>query len=445
MFYIRLFLWGLVAAMTLHGALHADEYGTAASLVGGVTMTMSVWSESVFASIKGFLTAEPKFVGLPRALVTVAIQESARHPIIKTLPRLKSTMESHQRTWSAFRDEYVSWSLRHMDLIGGLQTEGAYVWNFWTARARATAAALNRTNEERCIFPESMSACQEIEEEYETLAAKLQKEQAAESAWSFTLGFWDSSSSRKAERWWSATQEEDLRKVFVAFQEALKRLHNVTEVTDSYLQFVLRHLPSTDALVDPWIRRLLASLGEGDVWSAAMDHVRAREARVRDLMITAGVQELWAAHERTLAASIKAVAEEKHGLVRDWFGESASYAWWMPDEVPGIVRRCIGQEGGDCIRIGPTEIQGIAAQHVERNRILEDWTRRLFIGMWNAMPIIGILFVLEIVVLLLPQRRIVHIVEGLRPELEERLVGPPAPPVPVKRLTRSRARSLTNQ
>jgi hypothetical protein len=239
-----------------------------------------------------------------------------------------------------------------------------------------------------------MSACQQIEEEYETLTAKLQKEQAAESAWSFTLGFWDSSSSRKAERWWSATQEEDLRDTFVAFQEALKRLHNVTEVSDSYLQFVLAHRPSTVALIDPWIRRLLASLGEGDVWSAAMDHVRAREARVRDLMITAGVQELWAAHERTLAASIKAVAEEKQGLVRDWFGESASYAWWMPDEVPGIVRRCIGQEGGDCVRIGPTEIQALAAQHVERNRILEDWTRRLFIGMWNAMPIIGILFVL---------------------------------------------------
>jgi hypothetical protein len=178
-----------------------------------------------------------------------------------------------------------------------------------------------------------------------------------------------------------------------------------------------------------------------------MDHVRAREARVRDLMITAGVQELWAAHERAQSASVKAVAEEKQGLVKDWFGEMASYAWWLPDEVPGIVRRCIGQEGGDCIRIGPTEIQGIAAQHVERNRILEDWTRRLFIGMWNAMPIIGILFVLEIVVLLLPQRRIVHIVETeeLRPELEERLVGPPAPPAPMKRLTRSRARSLTNQ
>ena len=148
MFYIRLFLWSLVAAMTLQGWLHADEYGSAATLVGGVTMTMSVWSESFVASVKGLLSSAPKFVGLPRALVSAALQESARHPIIKTLPRLKSTLESHQKVWNLFRDEHVTWSLGHMDLIGGLYTEAAHLWNFWPDQQNATQVALNTTLEQ---------------------------------------------------------------------------------------------------------------------------------------------------------------------------------------------------------------------------------------------------------------------------------------------------------
>jgi hypothetical protein len=145
MFYIRLFLWGLVAAMTLQGWLHADEYGTAATLVGGVTMTMSVWSESFVASMKGLLSSGPKFIGLPRALVVSALQESARHPIIKTLPRLKSTLEGHQKVWNTFRDAHVTWSLSHMDLIGGLQTEAVSLWNFWPDQRHSTEVALNAT------------------------------------------------------------------------------------------------------------------------------------------------------------------------------------------------------------------------------------------------------------------------------------------------------------
>jgi hypothetical protein len=156
------------------------------------------------------------------------------------------------------------------------------------------------------------------------------------------------------------------------------------------------------------------SLLEGDVWAAAMEHVRARETRVRELMIAAGVQELWAVHEQILTASLKTLGEsntENRKLAEDWFGEIASYAWWLPDEVPGIVRRCIGQEGGDCSRIGPTEIQALLVQQREQSRILEDWTRRIFIGMWNAMPVIGLLFALELIVLILPQKRVLHVWE----------------------------------
>ena len=40
----------------------------------------------------------------------------------------------------------------------------------------------------------------------------------------------------------------------------------------------------------------------------------------------------------------------------------------------------------------------------EQSRIVADWTRRLFIGMWNALPAVGLLFVVETVVLVLGMR-----------------------------------------
>jgi len=445
MFYIRLFLWGLVAAMTLQGWLHADEYGSAATLVGGVTMTMSVWSESFIASVKGFLSADPKFVGLPRALVTAALQESARHPIIKTLPRLKSTLESHQKVWNLFRDAHVTWSLGHMDLIGGLYTEAAHLWNFWPDQQNATQVALNATLGARCMMRTSTRSCSAVEDRILALTQRLEKERAAEKAWISVLGFQQSTTWKKAERWWMATQEgmgvtsaeviQDVIGVgvgvgqvavqppretpFAAFQEALQSLHNVTDVADKRIEALLTTIHSMDPPLNPWIHRLLVSLLEGDLWAATMEHVRTRESRVRDLMIAAGIQELWNTHERILAASLKAIGDAQKGKVEDWFGEMASYAWWLPDEVPGIVRRCIGQEGGDCSRIGPTEIQALLAQQREQNRILEDWTRRIFIGMWNAMPVIGVLFLLEIIVLILPQKRIVTFVQGSEPPIED--------------------------
>ena len=430
MFYIRLFLWGLVAAMTLQGVFHADEYGTAATLVGGVTMTMSVWSESFMASIKGFLSTEAKFIGLPRALCVAAIQESARHPIIKTLPRLKSTLDGHQKVWNAFRDAHVTWSLGHMDLIGGLQTEGSYVWNFWSSLQNVTEVALNATIKDRCLMKSATRSCVGIEERIVALEVQMAAQQRAEAAWTSVLGFYDSGAWHNGERWWTATQNESLTEAFAFFQSRLRTLHNVTEVDDERIVEILESLPiSLNVSLDRWLERLLASLLTGDVWAAAMDHVRARETRVRELMIAAGIQELWATHERTLAASMKALAEgdAKRRLVEDWFGEMASYAWWLPDEVPGIVRRCIGQEGGDCSRIGPTEIQSLSAQHMEKNRILEDWTRRVFIGMWNAMPVIALLFLLEIIVLILPQKRVFSFVPTSEPMLEDRVMPNPGP------------------
>jgi hypothetical protein len=122
-------------------------------------------------------------------------------------------------------------------------------------------------------------------------------------------------------------------------------------------------------------------------------------------MMAAGIQDMLNAHERIFNASLRVTKETK--TVQEWFGEMASYAWWLGDDIPNIVRRCISQETGDCKRIGPTEIATLSAQMLEQRRIINDWTRRVFIGMWNGMPVVFLLFLLEIVVLCIPQRRLI--------------------------------------
>jgi hypothetical protein len=122
-------------------------------------------------------------------------------------------------------------------------------------------------------------------------------------------------------------------------------------------------------------------------------------------MIVAGVQDLMNTNERILNASLLTVtAATDKKKVQDWFGEMSAYAWWLPEDMPSLVRRCAGQEAGDCTRIGPTEITALSAQIGERSKIVEDWVRRIFIGMWNAMPAVCLLFVVELIILCMPKR-----------------------------------------
>jgi hypothetical protein len=156
---------------------------------------------------------------------------------------------------------------------------------------------------------------------------------------------------------------------------------------------------------NPWRRRILLSLLQGEVWAGCLEHIRLREGRVRELMMVAGIQDMLNAHERVLNATLRVVgtADEKR-LVHNWFGEMSGYAWFLPDDLPSLVRRCVGQDSGDCTRIGPTEIVDLTEKAAEGSKIVADWTRRLFIGMWNALPIVVVLFVLELVVLCLELR-----------------------------------------
>ena len=216
--------------------------------------------------------------------------------------------------------------------------------------------------------------------------------------------------------------------VILDLREALDTLHDVRSPKDRRVHELVRFTEAATVAVpekDPWIPRLTASLLKGEIWAACLRHVRGRDTRVRELMAATGVQELFNAQDRVLNASLRVAATPaERQKVTDWFGEMASYAWWPGDDLPTIVRRCLAQEGGDCTRIGPTEITALATRMDEQSRIVADWTRRLFIGMWNALPAVGLLFVVELAILVMGVRRpapVVMPVPAALPEDDYRL------------------------
>jgi hypothetical protein len=205
-------------------------------------------------------------------------------------------------------------------------------------------------------------------------------------------------------QWWQSTQptRDTEPASFTHFRRTVDLLFDVEWPTDSRIGAHLgevRRFAQRVATDSPWLEKLVASLLEGEMWAACEEHVRRREGRVRELRIGTGVQELMNIHERTLNASVRVASNlGETRLIQDWFGIIAGYGWWLGDDIPGLVRRCLTVESGDCARIGATEIAALMRQMDERAQLLDDWTRRLFIGMWNAMPAVGILFIVELCV-----------------------------------------------
>ena len=401
---IRGFLWTLVSIMTLQGFLQADEYGSATTMIGGVSMTMSIWQESMSAATKSWFYAKPAFIGLPRALAQAAIKETALHPGIQVVPKLKATLKTHQHTWDLFREEEINWLLRHADLIGAVQSDPAAValWIPWPDRLNHSQIALQRAQESVCsISVLSPGICEQATLDVTVYTRRVEYMRKAVDAWEDVLRI---SRYYSAQRWLTDIHESVNATQFNKIYTDLARLHDVDKPMDPRIKIVLAATRNM-TVVDPWIQRLLWSLLEGEVWAACLEHVRLREGRIRELMFSAGIQDMINAHERILNASLRVVstADEKR-LVQEWFGEMSGYAWFLPDSLPSLVRRCVGQEAGDCTRIGPTEIVTLAEREVKRSQIVRDWARRLFIGMWNAMPVIIILFLLELVLICVPTR-----------------------------------------
>jgi hypothetical protein len=453
MLLIRVFLWGLVAAMTLQGFLHADEYGTAATLFGGMALTMSAWGERLSEGARSLFWREPKYVALPRAIVAAALRETARHPGLHTLPPLRAALAEHEAAWLEFREAEVEWLLAHGDLIGGLATEGRSTWSDAAVERDIAAAIVAEAEGKLCHLPRlaptkcSVTAAA-LEAAREELARAAQKADAWERVLRMTSVGHDAGPDTLG--WLTAVSDGGLENATViaieAFRTELETLHDVRTRRDGRLRELRRYAEAVgDTLLadaeDAWQRRLATSLLTGEIWAACMRHVRRRESRVRELMAATGVQDLYNAQERVLNASLRVTASAvERQTVTDWFGEIASYAWWPGDDLPAIVRRCLVQQGGDCLRIGPTEITALSSQMDEQSRIVADWTRRLFIGMWNALPSVGLLFVVETVVLVLgvrwamPQaQRVPQEVVVQRPALEEDYRRPALRLLPARR------------
>ena len=410
MLLIRGFLWFLVSVMTLQGFLHADEYGTATSMLGGVSMTMAIMKESLGATTRSLFSSAPAFVSLPRVIVQAALKETALHPGIQVVPKLQQTLKLHQRTWDLFREEEVSWMLRHADLVGGVLSdpEARQLWTTWDQTLNYSQAALNASRGAICIVkvmdPILCNAKSADVVRYESMTRKAQE---AVNRWNEIL-YLHRGISTKA--WWSAIfSNANVSQRFSQFSTAVARLHDIDKPSDGRLKNLTILISETTTWLargkSPWLHRLLESLLTGEMWGGCLEHVRLREGRVRDLMMLAGIQDMESAHERVLNASLRVVSSETdRRLVQDWFGEMSGYAWWLSDDLPSLVRRCVGQEAGDCTRIGPTEIVTLSAKIAERERIIGNWTRRIYIGMWNAMPIVGILFLLELVLICVDRR-----------------------------------------
>lgn len=411
---IRAFLWTLVLCMTLQGFLHADDYGAAIGLLGGVSLTLSVWRESLAAGVRSLWSSAPTTVGLPRALVVAALEETGRHPGLHTLPPLRRAQMEYKRSWDAFRDAEVGWMLGHARLVGGVAAQAEYLWAPWAALANESATVAARAEGGRCWVKKGSEKCQAIDRAVTVAKTSAAVAAAADAAWDRVLSM---DPTISVSEWWRAhgaatsggrDGATEVAEMSAAFIDSLRELHDVEWPSDPRVSIALRFARSIGSNVtDPWLARLVTSLSIRDVWAACLEHVRQRESRVQMLMVAAGVQDMFNAHDRILNASLKVVAAgpaEHRVQVQQWFGEMLGYAWWLGDDVPAIVRRCVGQEAGDCRRIGPTEITSLSDQMYERSQILEDWSRRLFIGMWNALPALAILFLVEVAGLCLSYR-----------------------------------------
>lgn len=408
MLMIRLFLWGLVVAMCLHGYLHADEYGTEATLFGGMGLTMSLWKESLSEGTRALFWTAPQFVPLPRSVVRAALEETARHPGLHVLPPLQRALRKHRDVWAAFRDASVDWMLEHAELVGGFvsEPEGIAVWDGWVSKANHSATLLASAKVKVCTVRLMQEAgCLAIDKEVAQLELAAEADRKGRDAWDSIIRM---ESGWSVASWWTATQSATQRSSLnlSVFEAKLGLLHDVNEPWDERLGSLkeLALEAAEGASTNRWLSRLTASLLVGEIWDACLHHVRRREFRVRDMMVRAGVQELWTAHERALNASVKGLSTADTKVVQDWFGEMMGYAWWLGDDLLPLVRRCLGQQHGNCIRVGPTEITALSAQLMERSKIVEDWVRRVFIGMWNGLPAVALVFLVELLIVCMPKR-----------------------------------------
>ena len=393
---VKLFLWTLVVALFLQGFLNAESYGSAPTMLGGMGLTMAVMKESLFAT---------NWIGIPRIFVQVAIKETQRHPGTIKIPVIQKRIAVLQRSLQGLREADLLWSLDYSELVSAILADDTalYLWKPVVDLKYILA------DEVKQLQSDEMSTCSIwVTERCNYLRGRiiikrreLADATAAAKPWLDLLDF-------------KRIRADEIFSNLTDFYRSLKSLHNVTGPTDPRIN---RLKPYSD---ESWTSRIQTTLMMGDLWDACLYYVMQQDSRVHRLLVSAGYQEMRNTHERIQNMSLSDLTEAQKKIAVVWFDEAVSWSWWVSEEMPALVKRCVNQNRGDCTLIGPTEISSLMARMAVGRQIAEDWSRCVLIGLWNGMPVVAILFVLELILIFVggctrSQRQIEYQPPGYQP------------------------------
>jgi hypothetical protein len=380
---IRIFLWLLTSALVLHAFIHADDYGIN-TVFGGLTLSLSILTEQMSESARSLWTGQHSYVGIPRALVKAALRETALHGDTVSTMKLQDEIGRQHGFLAEFHGEHITWLLSHGRILDAMAANPV-VAESRRADMKALHSAVAVAEAGKCyVF------CGEKTEKVRVLRDRIRE---VEEIWS---RLFDMDTTMTAREFMGVTSIEHDETPL----DNLSELYDIENVTDVRLGRLLTRARSLSLLTpESWLHELVSSLLVGEIWASCIRFIRSRENRLQQLLVTSGVQTMWDANDRILNVSRKiATTKRESRLVEDWCYEMIGWRWWLGEEIPHIIQRCLGYDGGDCVRIGPTEITALSDQIVKREQIMEDWTRRICIGLWNGMPMVGLLFVFEVLV-----------------------------------------------
>jgi len=309
---------------------------------------------------------------IPRAFVVAAIKETLKHPMILQVPHVQRRLTEIEKSLTDLRKNELSWHLDFNDAISTLQIEEPWapaLRRVNAARAHLEKAVANKTA--ACIWYPT-SKCTYWKTRVRILNKTHQK--TLQDPWISLMQYKPLPAHR-------------LNASLTDFYEHFKTLYNLT-YRDPRIMDMLDWIDSMEPLI---VRTLL----RGDLWAACIGHVVQQDYRIRELLDKAGLTEVRQVHERIYSISVAHVDSK---LVDPWFDEAAAFAWWLPETIPAIVRRCATQQTGDCTRIGSAEIDSL------QTRYSENMARSVLIGLWNGLPMVLVIFALELVISCSPVR-----------------------------------------
>jgi hypothetical protein len=303
---------------------------------------------------------------IPRAFVVAAIKETLKHPRILQVPQVQRRLSEIEKTLADLRRRELSWHLDFNDAISTLRIEEPWapaIQKVNTAKANLYKANTNKTL--TCKW-------------YPTQKCKY---------WSVKVRALNKTYQETLRNPWISLMQYKpipayrLNSSLTDFYESFKSLYNLT-YHDRRINAMLDWIDS----VEPLIMRILL---RGDLWASCIEHVVHQDYRIREILDKAGLLEVRQVHARMYNVSVIHVDSK---TVDPWFDEAAAFAWWLPDTIPAIVRRCATQTTGDCDRIGSVEIDSL------QTKLSGNMARSVLIGLWNGLPMVLVIFALELVI-----------------------------------------------